>query len=189
MFAIAKFALGAWIVLVIVPVLVAIMLFIKREYAQEYGLAVRPDVVIRRPHRRQRVVVAAPTLTRARRPGREGGEDHVAATSNGPRHRRSRSRASASASAWSTDAGVGVVVVESPYRSLVRPFVRYLEAAREEDPDAVLMVLLPENLPRHWWERMLYNQNVYRIREALVGRPEIVVLDVPYRRESIPAAS
>ena len=49
-FAIAKFGLGAWIVLIIVPVLVAAMLFVSREYrAEEQGLAVRPDLVVGGP--------------------------------------------------------------------------------------------------------------------------------------------
>ncbi len=183
--AVAKFSLGAWIVLVIVPVLVAIMLFIKRAYrAEEHVLAVRPDIVIGGPRRRQRVVVAAPTLTRAViqavKVGRTMARDvelvHVTADlESGERFRERVAKQMPD---------VGVVVVESPYRSLVRPFVRYLETSVEEDPDAVVIVLLPENLPRHWWERILYNQNVYRIRDALVGRPEIVVLDVPYRRNN-----
>ena len=79
--------------------------------------------------------------------------------------------------------GAVVVVVESPYRSLVNPFVRYLETSQAENPDEVTVVLIPEYMPRHWWDRILYNQNSHRIREALVGRRDIVVLDVPYRRE------
>jgi hypothetical protein len=80
--------------------------------------------------------------------------------------------------------GVRVVLVESPYRALVRPFVRYLEVSQSEDPGRLTIVLLPEHLPRHWWDRLLYNQNVHRIRAALVGRKDFVVLDTPYRREA-----
>ena len=79
--------------------------------------------------------------------------------------------------------GVHTVIVESPYRSLVRPFVRYLEVSQLETPDRVTIVLLPEHLPRHWWDRVLYNSNVHRIRSALVGHKDIVVLDAPYRRD------
>jgi hypothetical protein len=79
--------------------------------------------------------------------------------------------------------GTVVVTVESRYRSLVNPFVRYLETIQEEHPGQVIIVLIPDYLPIHWWDRILYNQNSNRIREALVGRRDIVVLDVPYRRE------
>jgi len=78
---------------------------------------------------------------------------------------------------------VHTVVVESPYRSLVKPFIRYLEVSQEEEPDRITIVLLPEHLPRHWWDRILYNSHVHRIRSELVGRPDIVVLDAPYRRD------
>jgi len=78
---------------------------------------------------------------------------------------------------------VHTVVVESPYRSLVRPLVRYLEVSQAEDPDRLTIVLLPEHLPRHWWDRLLYNSQVHRIRGELVGRKDFVVLDAPYRRD------
>ena len=67
--------------------------------------------------------------------------------------------------------GVPLVIVESPYRSLVRPLVRFLEDAAERHGDDVVVVLLPEYVPRHWWERFLYNENGRRIERALLGRP------------------
>ena len=44
------------------------------------------------------------------------------------------------------------------------------------------IVLVPERIIRHWWERFLYNQNAHRIRDALTGHPGILVADVPFRR-------
>jgi hypothetical protein len=75
--------------------------------------------------------------------------------------------------------------VESPYRSLVRPFVAYLDVMAPSEPDTITIVVLPEYVPRHWWERLLYNQTVRRVREALIGRPDTVVAMVPYRREPL----
>ena len=79
--------------------------------------------------------------------------------------------------------GVPLVIVESPYRQLVRPFVRYLEDAASRAGDDVLVVLLPEYVARHWWERFLYNEDAHRIRQALLGRPNILVAEIPYRRD------
>ena len=183
-FAIAKFALGAWIVLVVVPLLIALMLFVHRAYAEEArDLEVRPQAVIPPPNRRQRVVVAAPAFTRAVvqaiRVGFTMSRDvevvHITADLDEGERFRERVELQVS--------GVVVVTVESPYRSLVNPFVRYLETSQAGRPDEVIVVLIPEYVPRHWWDRILYNQNGQRIREALVGRRDIVVLDVPYRRE------
>jgi hypothetical protein len=53
-------------------------------------------------------------------------------------------------------------------------------------PDLITIVVLPEYVPRHWWDRLLYNQNAQRLRQALLGRPNTVVANVPYRRESAP---
>ena len=79
--------------------------------------------------------------------------------------------------------GTAFVIVESPFRQLVHPLVRYLEDAAERNAGEMVVVLLPEYVPRHWWERLLYNENAHRIREALLGRPDILVADVPFRRD------
>jgi amino acid transporter len=181
--AISKFDQGVWMIIVIVPILVILMLFIKHEYdAEGRGLEVQPDIVFGAPHRRQRVVVAAQAMSRAVvqavRVGQTMGEEvqivHV--TLDHAEGEQFRERVERQLP------GARVVLVESPYRALVRPFVRYLEVSQAEDPDRLTIVLLPEHLPRHWWDRMLYNQNVHRIRAALVGRKDFVVLDTPYRR-------
>jgi Amino acid permease len=184
-FTVAKFALGAWIVIVIVPLLVVMMLFIHREYhAEQREIGVVSTSIIGPPRRRQEVIVAAPGLNRAViqaiKVGRTMSKDvrvvHVTTNrEDGERVRQQIER---------QVPGIPVVVVESPYRTLVRPFVRYLEVEQRDDPDAVLIVLIPQHLPRHWWERLLYNQNGERIKRALVGRRDLVVLDIPYRRPS-----
>jgi hypothetical protein len=183
-FAVAKFALGAWIIFVIVPILIALMLFVHREYAEEArGSEVRPQSVIPPPRLPRRVIVAAPAFTRALiqaiRIGLTMARDvevvHVTADLEEGEQFTERVRQQVP--------GTVVVTVESRYRSLVNPFVRYLETAQEEHPGEVIMVLIPDYLPTHWWDRILYNQNSHRIREALVGRRDIVVMDVPYRRE------
>jgi len=184
-FAIAKFGLGAWLVLVIVPVLVAAMLFIRREYAaEERGLAVRPELVFAGPNRRGRVLVAASSMNRALVQAVKVAEtmsdkvDLIHVTTDPDEGEGFRERVEQQLP------GVRVVIVESPYRTLLKPFVRYVESAAREDPDRVTIVLLPEHMPRHWWDRVLYNQNAHRVREALVGHKEIVVLDAPYRRDT-----
>jgi len=78
--------------------------------------------------------------------------------------------------------GVELLVLESPYRELVQPLIRYLEMLAARDADTVVVVLIPERIIRHWWERFLYNQNAHRIRDALTGHPGILVADVPFRR-------
>jgi amino acid transporter len=182
-FAIAKFALGAWVVIVIVPVLVALMLLVRHEYVEaERELFVRPDAMITAPRRRQRVVVPLPDMRRdaiqAIKFGLTMADSvvavHVTDDLVHAEELRRRFREQVP--------GVELTVLESPYRELVQPLIRYLELLADRDDDTVTIVLLPERIIRHWWERLLYNQNAHRIRDALTGHPGILVADVPFRR-------
>ncbi len=183
-FAAAKFALGAWLVVIVIPLLVAAMLFIGRQYRRRrLETEVRPEAIIGPPSRRQRVLIPASDVTRdvvqAIKFGRTMADDvtvvHVTDDLDHAAEIRRRFERQLP--------GVPFVVVESPYRSLVRPLVRYLEEAANRSADDVLVVLLPEYVSRHWWERFLYNENARRIRTALLGRPNILVAEVPFRRE------
>jgi amino acid transporter len=189
-FAIAKFALGAWLIVLIIPLLVAAMVFIERQYRRR-GLdtTVRPNVVIGPPRLRQRVIVPVPEVTRevvhAIKFGRTMSDDVTAVHVTDDRERAEQLRKRFERQI----PGVPFVVLESPYRELVRPLVTYLEvtaAPRDgapSDEDGVVVVLLPEYVARHWWEKYLYNDNGRRIRDALLGRRNVLVADVPYRRE------
>ena len=83
--------------------------------------------------------------------------------------------------------GVPLVIVESPYRALVGPFVTYLDVLTSAGlPDTeipITIVVLPEYVATHWWERILYNQTAKRLKSALVGREHTVIADVPYRKQ------
>ena len=182
-FAIAKFGLGAWVVIVIVPVMVLAMLLVNREYrGAELELHVRPDVVIGPPRRGQRVVVPIQDMRRdviqALKFGLTMSDEVIAVhvTDDLAAAERLRERFERQVP------GVELVVVESPYRELVQPLIRYLEMTAARDPSTVTIVLVPERIIDHWWERVLYNQNAHRIRDALAGHPGILVADVPFRR-------
>ena len=60
------------------------------------------------------------------------------------------------------------------------PFLHYLDVMAPTPPNTITVVVLPEYVPRHWWDKILHNQKAHRIREALVGRANTVVADVPY---------
>jgi amino acid transporter len=172
------------LVAVIIPVLVGVMLFIERQYAQqERELQVRPGVVIGPPHRKERVVIPIPGMTRAVVQavnfGRTISEDvlvvHVTDDVGAAEALRERFERQMP--------GVPMVIVESPFRSLIRPFVTYLDVTTT-DPEMVTIVVLPEYVARHWWDRLLYNQVTNSLKRALLGRPNTVVTTVPYRRET-----
>jgi hypothetical protein len=72
-----------------------------------------------------------------------------------------------------------LVIIESPYRSLSRPLLAYIDAMRELHPEETLTVLLPEFVVSHWWEFPLHNQTAFQLKTALLSRPSIVVTNIP----------
>ncbi|MEO5704899.1 MAG: APC family permease [Candidatus Limnocylindrales bacterium] len=177
------------LVIVVIPLLVAIMLFINRQYrASKAELAVREDAIIRGPHREERVVVPVPGINRAVVHAVNVGlsiDPNVQAVliSDDPEE------ALAIRTRWERQLPeVPLVIVESPYRALVGPLLSYLDVldrAWPSDKEApITFVVVPEYVARSWWERILYNQSAKRLRSALLGRPHTVVVNVPYRRES-----
>ena len=183
-----KFFDGAWMVLVLIPILVAMMTFIRRQYeAQETELRVRDDGVLPGPHREQRVIVPINGLNRAVVQavnfGRALTHDirAVYVTDDLDRAEALRDR-------WQRQLpDVPLVIVESPYRAVISPVIAYLDIldqAWPPDKDAPLtIVVLPEYVARQWWDRLLYNQTAKRLKSALVGREQTVIADVPYRRD------
>ena len=183
-----KFVDGAWLVVVLIPLLVAMMLFIHQQYAASRAqLAVRPDFVMSAPRREERVVVPVPSINRsvvqAINVGRAISDDVRAVYISSDPLETARMREQ-----WDRQVpGVPLVLVESPYRALVGPLVAYLDvldhAWPPDKPAPVTFVVIPEYVARHWWERILYNQSAKRLRTTLLGRPHTVVVNAPYRRE------
>ena len=188
-----KFRDGAYLVVILVPLLVAMMLFINRQYARsKKELAVRPDLIVGPPIREERVVVPIPGLDRATvqaiKVGRSIDEDVRAVfISDDPE------RAAAVRRDFERQVpGVPLVVVESPYRALAGPLLAYLDvldmAWPPDKPEPITFVVIPEYVAKSWWERLLYNQSAKRLRSLLLGRPHTVIVNVPYRREDETAA-
>jgi hypothetical protein len=76
--------------------------------------------------------------------------------------------------------GVPLVVLESPYRSLMEPFLEYLEHVESERPDSFVTVVLPEFVPARWWHHLFHNQRALLIKGALLFKPNVVVTSVPF---------
>jgi hypothetical protein len=183
-----KFADGAYLVVILIPILVALMVFINSQYtASGRELAVRSTYVVPPPHREERVVVPIPGLNRAVvqaiNVARSISDDvravFISDDPDGAVEVRRR---------WEQQVpGVPLVVVESPYRALVGPLLAYLDVLdRAWPPDKeepITFMIIPEYVARSWWERILYNQSAKRLRAALLGRPHTVVVNVPYRRD------
>jgi amino acid transporter len=83
---------------------------------------------------------------------------------------------------------IPLVIIESPYRALVTPLMRYIDEVDRQRPNDTITVVLPEFIARHWWEHLLHNQTALRIKASLLFRPGTVVTSVPYHLERKRAA-
>ena len=176
------------LVAIVIPVLVAMMVFIHRQYsASAERLAVPTDGVLPSPRREERAVVPIPGINRAVvqavNVGRSIADDVRAVLISDDPEESSRLR-----ERWLHQMpDVPLVIVESPYRALVGPMLAYLDVLDQAWPpdkdEPITFVIIPEYVARSWWERILYNQSAKRLRAALLGRSHTVVVNVPYRRE------
>jgi hypothetical protein len=79
--------------------------------------------------------------------------------------------------------GVNLVVLASPYRSLVRPLMRYIERVEKRAADDIVTVVLPEFVTAKWWQQLLHNQSSLLLKGALLFKRGVVVTSVPYHLE------
>lgn len=177
-------------VVALIPGLVVVMLLIRHQYdAQAAELTVREDLVFDHPRRDQRVIIPVNGINRAVVQAVMFARTLVDDTSliQAVFVTEDVAEADALRARWEQQLPeIPLVVVESPYRALVGPLVTYLDvldrAWPPDRPAPTTIVVVPEYVARHWWDRVLYNQTARRLKAALVGREHTVIADVPYRR-------
>ena len=179
--AVTKFTHGAWIVVLVIPMLVATFIAMSRHYEEvAEGLSLEgfdspPEfhhtvlVLVGDVHRG---VVRAVQYARTLAP---------TAVVRGVYVETDPARTARIEEKWSRwGLGVPLVVLTSPYRSLLRPLLDYIEHIQARGDDQIVTIVLPEFLPRKWWQHVLHNQTALLVKGALLFRRNIVVADVPY---------
>jgi amino acid transporter len=178
---VAKFALGAWMIVLLIPLLIGLMWSIGQHYRSvERELAVAPGAGSLPPRKPPRVVVPVSRLDRASMAAiayaRSISSDvtavHVADEPQDVKAMRDQW------AAWG--APINLVILESPYRALTAPLLAYIDATDQMDPGQPTTIVLCELVPRHFWEYPLHNQTALRLKVRLFFRPNTVVVDVPY---------
>jgi len=170
---------GAWIVIVMIPMLVVMFEVTRRHYdhvAAELSLREwRPEPVA---HHTVLVPIGGiqRAVVQALRYGRTLSNDVRAvyvdidpAITEGLRRQWQE---------WSQ--GVELVVLDSPYRSLMEPLLEYVEQAQADNPRGYVTVILPEFVPRRMWHHLLHNQHALLIKGALLFKPNVIVTSVPF---------
>lgn len=79
---------------------------------------------------------------------------------------------------------IPIEVIPSPYRSLFSPLMQFLDEKRQalnqEDPEGLIVVIVPEFVYHHWWEYLLHSDTAIILKFLLRAQPNIVVCSVPY---------
>jgi amino acid transporter len=177
-----NFAKGAWIVLLLIPLLIMMFRAIHRHYARAAGelaaqTPLEPDQI------EHTVIVPVAAVNRVARQtlayARSISPNVTAVFITDDEGEIEQMRQN-----WKAlGSDIPMVIIESPYRSLVGPLLAYLDEIDRQRPDDTLTVVLPEFIARHWWEQILHNQTALRIKAALLFRPGTVVTSVPYHLE------
>jgi amino acid transporter len=71
-------------------------------------------------------------------------------------------------------------VVVSPYRSTVAPLANYIAALHRQRPDVILTLVVPEIVVAKSWQRILHNRTAARLRSSLLAYEGIVITTVPF---------
>lgn len=181
--AFTKFQFGAWMVLVVLPFLVGILYLTRIHYRDVHDALVLEDLSLRVPELPPPVLVvpvaridraALQAIAFARSISSTAKAVHISTSEASAEEFRRR---------WDRwDPGLRLDVVVSPYRSLVVPLLRYIDALDKSDSRPITVVLA-EFVPRHWWEWLLHSQTATRLKAALLFRPNTIVIDVPYHFE------
>jgi amino acid transporter len=178
-----KFLYGAWMVLVVMPILVGLLWAINRHYRSVHDALIldrpdepipsmKPPVVIIPVARLDRATLQAVAFARSISPTVRA--VHIATTAESAEEFARRWER------WTKE--VPLDVIESPYRSLLQPLLRYIEAIDKRD-DRPITVVLAEFVPRNWWEWILHSQTALRLKLSLLFRPNTIVIDIPYHTE------
>lgn len=76
---------------------------------------------------------------------------------------------------------IPLVVIDSPFRSFVAPFLSYVDALSDRQPGSSVTVILPEFRTAFPWQRWMHNQSARRLQKALRTRSDVVLVEVPYQ--------
>ena len=182
-FILTKFMHGAWIVVVLIPLLVLMFLRIHRHYFEVAQQLSTEGLEGLRPIRHEvivpisgihRGVIAALEYAKSIAP------HHVTAVYVNL-DEESTQKLREKWQQWGS--GVNLVVVASPYRSLLRPLLNYIDRVKRSSPGDVITIVLPEFVPAKWWQNLLHNQNTLFLKGALLFKRGVVVTNVPYHLE------
>jgi hypothetical protein len=174
-----KFVHGAWIVLILIPVLVSLFVAMHRHYedvARQLSLEdftwppPMTNTVLVLVGDLHRGVITALQYAQTLSPSPKA----VFVETDPERTRKLEEK-------WGKwGMGVPLIVLSSPYRSLLGPLTEYVDTLQRLGPNHIVTLVLPEFLPARWWQQILHNQTALLIKGTFLFRKNVVITDVPH---------
>lgn len=175
-----KFLEGAWIVILLIPMICGVFVAINRRYAsitKQLALDSTPPDTSLKEHvavllvpRLHRGILSALTYARQLR-----GKVHAVHI---PLSEKGVLDLNATWEKYAPD--VPLVLLPSPYRSLIKPMTDYVDQLRETNPDALITVIVAEAVSTKWYQRLLSENVAQQMKVALASRPGVVVANPRY---------
>lgn len=183
-FAVTKFMDGAWVILIMIPLLVLMFYAIHRHYLQLADKLSLADYNQPPGLQNQRAILPISGVHRgtlkalryAQSLSRDVTAVYVAVEEEQTKRIQER---------WNKWAsGVPLIVIDSPFRELMYPLVTYIAMlAGQNQPGDIITVVVPEFIPHRWWHNFLHMQTATWLRFSLRNVSGVVVVDVPYQVE------
>jgi len=174
-----KFTHGAWIVVLLIPSLVAVFVIVHRHY-EEVAVQLSLDAFSPPPPMTNTVLVLVGDIHRGVIKAIQYAQTlspnakAVFVETDPERTRRLEEK-------WGKyGMGVPLIVLTSPYRSLLGPLTKYVDHLQNQGENHVVTIVLPEFIPAKWWQLGLHNQTAFLIKGAMLFRKNVIVTDVPY---------
>ena len=176
-----KFMHGAWIVVLLLPLLILMFQAIHSHYiATSAQVALARDARPARPRRSltlipigavNRAVLQAVDYARS-----QGGDVRALLVDV------NREETAVTETRWAQwGCGVNLVVVPALHHSVVRTLIAYIEEHLEKDTDCWITVVVPEILPARWWQNLLHSQRALLLKASLLFKDRVVLTDVPFQ--------
>lgn len=179
--AITKFSHGAYIVIILIPILVFIFYRINNHYVQLGNQLRLEEETFKDPGSVKSTVIVLvssihkgiiPALTYASSLSKDCRALYIEVESVETILLRER---------WPKfGLDIPLIILESPYRTITEPLLKYIEKSKKDQPDRIITIVLPEFVAKKWWHGILHNQSSFLIKLALMTRKDIVVTNVRY---------
>ena len=180
-FAITKFRDGAWIIIILIPLLVIVLLQIRRHYNHVATSLSLDNFSTKRNFSRNRVIMPISGVHNGTLAGlhfaRSISDDitivHVSIDLI------ETAKVKAKWEIWGD--GYRLVVLDSPYRLFLEPLLEYVDKISAIlAPNEIITLVVPQFLPKHWWTNFLHMRTADTLRKALLNRRNIIITEVPY---------